>query len=120
MFRAKNKELKSGTGLEAVAAVEKRAIELNAKVEQFKAALEESEQRCKDHELATDSARGELKNLLELEKMGQVTYEFGYRVALEHFHTKYPDLSVEEDPFVKLPKDANVQLEVSQPFNDED
>ncbi|RRT66621.1 hypothetical protein B296_00000356 [Ensete ventricosum] len=34
-----------------------------------------------------------------LEKMGQVTYEFGYRIALEHFRAKYPDSSVKEDPF---------------------
>ncbi|RWW88877.1 hypothetical protein BHE74_00002231 [Ensete ventricosum] len=51
-----------------------------------------------------------------LEKMGQVTYEFEYQVALERFQAKYPDSSVEEDPFAKRPEDANVRMEASQPF----
>ncbi|RWV93923.1 hypothetical protein GW17_00043585 [Ensete ventricosum] len=34
-----------------------------------------------------------------LEKMGQVTYDFGYWVALERFWAKYPNSSVGEDPF---------------------
>ncbi|RZR88279.1 hypothetical protein BHM03_00015811 [Ensete ventricosum] len=48
----------------------------------------------------------------------QVTYEFGYWVALEHFRVKYSDLSVEEDPFANWPEDANMQMEFSQPFDD--
>ncbi|RRT50229.1 hypothetical protein B296_00042892 [Ensete ventricosum] len=53
-----------------------------------------------------------------MEKMGQVTYEFGYRVSLERFWAKYLDLSIEENPFVERPKDANVRMEASQPFDD--
>ncbi|RWW07947.1 hypothetical protein GW17_00028650 [Ensete ventricosum] len=49
-------------------------------------------------------------------EMGQVTYEFEYQVALERFQAKYPDSSVEEDPFTKRPEDANVRMEASQPF----
>ncbi|RWW46673.1 hypothetical protein BHE74_00047387, partial [Ensete ventricosum] len=49
----------------------------------------------------------------ELEKMGQVIYEFGYWVALKHFQMKYPNSLVEEDPFTERPKDANVRMEVS-------
>ncbi|RRT79537.1 hypothetical protein B296_00025160 [Ensete ventricosum] len=53
-----------------------------------------------------------------LEKIGQVTYEFGYWVVQKHFWAKYPNLSLEEDPFADQPKDANVQMETSQPFDD--
>ncbi|RWV83673.1 hypothetical protein GW17_00054686 [Ensete ventricosum] len=48
-----------------------------------------------------------------MEKMGQVTYEFGYRVSLERFWAKYLDLSIEENPFVEWPADANIRMEAS-------
>ncbi|RWV89436.1 hypothetical protein GW17_00048415 [Ensete ventricosum] len=44
--------------------------------------------------------------------------KFRYRVALEYFQAKYPDLSIEEDPFTDCRKDANVQMEGNQPFDD--
>ncbi|RRT32971.1 hypothetical protein B296_00045771 [Ensete ventricosum] len=34
-----------------------------------------------------------------LKRMGRVTYEYGYRVALARFHALHPDSEVEEDPF---------------------
>ncbi|RRT69379.1 hypothetical protein B296_00029118 [Ensete ventricosum] len=34
-----------------------------------------------------------------IERTRRITYEFGYRVALEHFQAKYSNLSVEEDSF---------------------
>ncbi|RZS04338.1 hypothetical protein BHM03_00034662 [Ensete ventricosum] len=34
-----------------------------------------------------------------LKRMGQVLYEYGYRVALAHFCALHPDLEVAEDPF---------------------
>ncbi|RZS20209.1 hypothetical protein BHM03_00052706 [Ensete ventricosum] len=80
---AENKELKAGTGLEAVAAAEKRATELSAEVDWLK-----------------------------------VTYELGYRVVLERFRAKYPESSVEEDPFAKWSEDANIRMEACQPFDD--
>ncbi|RRT41774.1 hypothetical protein B296_00024957 [Ensete ventricosum] len=41
-----------------------------------------------------------------------------YRVVLERFWTKYTNLSVEEDPFVDWPEDANEQVEFNQPFDE--
>ncbi|RRT35028.1 hypothetical protein B296_00037365 [Ensete ventricosum] len=32
-----------------------------------------------------------------LKRMGRVTYEYGYRVALAHFHALHPDSEVKED-----------------------
>ncbi|RWW64457.1 hypothetical protein BHE74_00028305 [Ensete ventricosum] len=46
-----------------------------------------------------------------MERMGHVTYEFGYQVALECLRAKYSDLYVEEDPFVDYPENTNVQIE---------
>ncbi|RRT70293.1 hypothetical protein B296_00029265 [Ensete ventricosum] len=55
---------------------------------------------------------------LDMERIGRVTYEFGYRVALKLFKAKYPNLFVKEDRFANYPEDSNVQMEGSQPFND--
>ncbi|RRT39476.1 hypothetical protein B296_00055572 [Ensete ventricosum] len=143
MLRVENKELKLGTGPKDVAATEKRATELSTEVERLKAALGESGQHYKDHELAVDSAYSELKDHRELhrqlkdkvltltqdakvlqfelkmgrgkaianykgsrgfqfglEKMGQVTYEFGYRVAPRTLLRKIPDLICREGPLI--------------------
>ncbi|RWV93591.1 hypothetical protein GW17_00043952 [Ensete ventricosum] len=55
---------------------------------------------------------------VELEKMGQVTYEFRYWAVLERFQAKYPDSSVKEDPFNEHLEDTNVRMELSQAFDD--
>lgn len=55
---------------------------------------------------------------LGLQRTGQVTYEYGYRVALARFRARYPDLEIEEDPFVNLPEDDNVQMPNEVPFDD--
>ncbi|RZS06216.1 hypothetical protein BHM03_00036842 [Ensete ventricosum] len=53
-----------------------------------------------------------------LEKMGRVSYEFGYRVALERLRGKHHEIEVEQDLFVECPKDANVKMDLNQPFYD--
>ncbi|RWW84295.1 hypothetical protein BHE74_00007112 [Ensete ventricosum] len=53
-----------------------------------------------------------------LEKMGMVSYEFGYRVALERLWGKQPEIMIEQDPFAECPEDANVEMDLDQPFND--
>ncbi|RWW34296.1 hypothetical protein GW17_00000951 [Ensete ventricosum] len=53
-----------------------------------------------------------------LEKMGRVSYEFGYRVVLEQLHGKHPEIEVEQDRFTECPKDDNVRMDLSQPFDD--
>ncbi|RZR88104.1 hypothetical protein BHM03_00015618 [Ensete ventricosum] len=58
-LRAENKELKSGAGPKVMAVTEKRAIELNAEVEQLNVALGESEQHSKDYKLTADPQRAE-------------------------------------------------------------
>ncbi|RRT62308.1 hypothetical protein B296_00029300 [Ensete ventricosum] len=53
-----------------------------------------------------------------LKRMGRVTYEYGYRVTLAHFRTRYPDADVEEDPFTIHPEDDLVPMERQQDFDD--
>ncbi|RRT69108.1 hypothetical protein B296_00026524 [Ensete ventricosum] len=53
-----------------------------------------------------------------LEKMGRVSYEFGYRVALERLRRKYSKITIEQDPFAKCPDDANIEMDLNQPFGD--
>ncbi|RRT32675.1 hypothetical protein B296_00042868 [Ensete ventricosum] len=81
-------------------------------------------------EKALESARAELprqtvvqyKESLDfkegLKRMGRVTYEYGYRVALARFHVRYPDAEVEEDPFTIHPEDNLVPMQRQQAFDD--
>ncbi|RRT60621.1 hypothetical protein B296_00003505 [Ensete ventricosum] len=55
-----------------------------------------------------------------LKKMGRITYEYGYRVALARFHALHPDSEVEEDLFTIHPKDDLVPMERQQAFDDSD
>ncbi|RZS25449.1 hypothetical protein BHM03_00058650 [Ensete ventricosum] len=53
-----------------------------------------------------------------LKRMGRVTYEYGYRVALARFRARHPDIDVEEDPFTIHPEDDLVPMERQQDFDD--
>ncbi|RWW07211.1 hypothetical protein GW17_00029413 [Ensete ventricosum] len=53
-----------------------------------------------------------------LEKIGRVSYEFEYRVALKRLRGKHLDIMIEWDPFVECSEDANVEMDLDQPFND--
>ncbi|RRT34117.1 hypothetical protein B296_00039693 [Ensete ventricosum] len=55
-----------------------------------------------------------------LKRMGRVTYEYGYRVALSRFYALHPDSEVEEDPFTIHPEDDLVPMERHQAFDDSD
>ncbi|RRT31233.1 hypothetical protein B296_00057809 [Ensete ventricosum] len=53
-----------------------------------------------------------------LKRMGRVTYEYGYRVALARFRAQHPDAHVEENPFTIYPEDDSVPMERQQDFDD--
>ncbi|RWW73213.1 hypothetical protein BHE74_00018931 [Ensete ventricosum] len=55
-----------------------------------------------------------------LKRMGRVTYEYDYRVALARFRSLHPDSEVEEDPFAVQPEDDLVPMERQQAFDDSD
>ncbi|RRT33081.1 hypothetical protein B296_00049082 [Ensete ventricosum] len=52
-----------------------------------------------------------------LKRMGRVTYEYGYRVALARFRARHPDVEVEEDPFTIHPEDDMVPMERQYAFD---
>lgn len=43
-----------------------------------------------------------------LQRASQVAYEYGYRIASNHFKAQYPELEVDEDPFAKLSPDTTM------------
>ncbi|RWW24009.1 hypothetical protein GW17_00011718 [Ensete ventricosum] len=49
-----------------------------------------------------------------LRQMGQVSYEYGYRVALAHFQVWHPDIEVDIDPFTKKSEKDTVFLEAKE------
>ncbi|RZR94936.1 hypothetical protein BHM03_00023753, partial [Ensete ventricosum] len=53
-----------------------------------------------------------------LKRMGRLTYEYGYQVALARFYARHPDAEVEEDPFTIHPEDDLVPMERQQTFDD--
>ncbi|RRT31724.1 hypothetical protein B296_00053931 [Ensete ventricosum] len=53
-----------------------------------------------------------------LKRMGRVTYEYEYRVALARFRARHPDAKVEEDSFTIHPEDDLVPMERQQAFDD--
>ncbi|RWW47161.1 hypothetical protein BHE74_00046870, partial [Ensete ventricosum] len=61
-------------------------------------------QAIDDYKESTDFKEG-------LKRMGRVTYEYGYRVALAHFRSLHPDSEVEEDPFTIRPEDDSMPME---------
>ncbi|RWW70926.1 hypothetical protein BHE74_00021368 [Ensete ventricosum] len=53
-----------------------------------------------------------------LKRMGRVTYEYGYRMALARFRAQHLDTDIEEDPFTIHPEDDLVPMERQQDFDD--
>ncbi|RWW42602.1 hypothetical protein BHE74_00051838 [Ensete ventricosum] len=53
-----------------------------------------------------------------LRRMGQVLYEYGYRVALARFQARYSDLEVDSDPFTEQLENSSVPMETHQEFDD--
>ncbi|RWW59839.1 hypothetical protein BHE74_00033223 [Ensete ventricosum] len=45
-----------------------------------------------------------------LVRMGRVSLEYGYQLALARLWAQHPDLEIEEDPFKLLPKDSNMPM----------
>ncbi|RRT40313.1 hypothetical protein B296_00041598 [Ensete ventricosum] len=51
-------------------------------------------------------------------RMGRVSLEYGYQLALARLQARHPRVEIELDPFVTLPKDADVTMAYEQPFDD--
>ncbi|RZR91117.1 hypothetical protein BHM03_00019180 [Ensete ventricosum] len=51
-------------------------------------------------------------------RMGRVSLEFGYQLALARLQARHPGVEIELDPFVTLPVDADVPMADERPFDD--
>ncbi|RRT38818.1 hypothetical protein B296_00053996 [Ensete ventricosum] len=127
-LRKEIQELKASVGSNAVAAAEQRASEAQSLVDHYKIEMEEATRQRESLEIMedkllnltcnTDALNVDLpkkvvadyKKLVGFEMglvwMGQVSYEYGYQIALAGFWARYPKLEVEEDPFKILPEDS--------------
>ncbi|RWV78195.1 hypothetical protein GW17_00060870 [Ensete ventricosum] len=125
----------AGIGQELAATVEWRVKELEGEIESIRTELEShrSQQRELEQE-AVAFLEAELKAEGQkavaaykasrgfefgLEKMGRGNYEFGYQVALERLRGKHPDITIKQDPFAECFEDANVEMDLDQPFDND-
>ncbi|RRT47570.1 hypothetical protein B296_00029420 [Ensete ventricosum] len=126
-LRAANKELEVGVDQELIAAVEQRAKLLRANLDGAHVegdvfsmteavAFLEAELKTEGQKVvaAYKASRGFKSGL---EKMGRVSYEFGYWVALEQLRGKHLDIKIKWDP-LECSKYANVEMDLDQPFDD--
>ncbi|RWW33478.1 hypothetical protein GW17_00001821 [Ensete ventricosum] len=134
-LKAANKELKASVNQELAATAEQRVKELETKIKRMQAELEShriqqrelkkevgflrsTELKVEGHKVvaAYKATRGFESGL---EKMGRVNYKFGYRVTLEQLREKHSDIMIELDPFAECFEDANVEMDLDQPFYDD-
>ncbi|RZS27648.1 hypothetical protein BHM03_00061154, partial [Ensete ventricosum] len=52
-----------------------------------------------------------------LVRMGRVSLEYGYQLALARLQARHPGVEIELDPLVTLPEDADVPMTDEQPFD---
>ncbi|RWW46514.1 hypothetical protein BHE74_00047548 [Ensete ventricosum] len=55
---------------------------------------------------------------MSLVRMGWVSLEYGYQLALARLHARHPGVEIELDPFASFPEDADVPMADEQPFDD--
>ncbi|RWW39599.1 hypothetical protein BHE74_00055060 [Ensete ventricosum] len=53
-----------------------------------------------------------------LVRMGRVSLEYGYQLALAQLQARHPGVEIKLDPFITLPEDADVPMVDEQPFDD--
>ncbi|RRT78490.1 hypothetical protein B296_00010805 [Ensete ventricosum] len=53
-----------------------------------------------------------------LVRMGRVSLEYGYQLALTRLQARHPGVEIELDPFVTLPEDVDITMADEQPFDD--
>ncbi|THU73110.1 hypothetical protein C4D60_Mb04t19340 [Musa balbisiana] len=138
-------EIRMSTNPEAMAAIEQHASDLEAEAARAEVRLAKGETLTLTQKL--DEARAEARTASEtladkicqrpekdkklikdykkskgfelgLTRTGQVTYEYGYRIALACFRARYPDLEVAEDPFASFPEDLSIDMPEEVPFDD--
>ncbi|THU55153.1 hypothetical protein C4D60_Mb11t03560 [Musa balbisiana] len=123
-----NKDLQTllGTTRTEVRLANKEAVTLAQKLEEARAeakrasealAVETHQRSEKDKKLIEDYKESSGFQL-GLVRSGQVTYEYGYRIALARFKACHPGLEVEENPFGSRPEDSSVNMPDDVSFDD--
>ncbi|RZS22188.1 hypothetical protein BHM03_00054945, partial [Ensete ventricosum] len=117
-----------GGNSDAVATVEVRATEVQSLAEHLRVELDEANIRQASVEANLEVARvglaslerqlADLRERLGDSEMGRVSLEYGHQLALARLQARHPGVEIELDPFVTLPKDADVPMADEQPFND--
>ncbi|RRT62318.1 hypothetical protein B296_00031328 [Ensete ventricosum] len=92
-----------------VCLMENELLKLTRSMETLRVDL--SRQAVEDYKKSTRFEMG-------LVRMGRVSLEYDYQLALARFRVQYPDLEVEEDPSKELPEDSTVPMVAEQPFDD--
>ncbi|RWW15958.1 hypothetical protein GW17_00020181 [Ensete ventricosum] len=119
MNRAGKLAVWASVGQELAATIERRAKELKDEIKRMMTELESLKTKLKvEGQKAVTAYKGSQGFESDLEKMGRVSYEFGYWVALERLRGKHPDIMIKLDPFAECLEDANVEMDLDQPFND--
>ncbi|RWW75265.1 hypothetical protein BHE74_00016720 [Ensete ventricosum] len=131
-LEADNAKLKSGLD-----ELSSRLDEADKELNELREGLVESQRQLKEQKVDRRKANDELLKLMRenkslkaelsgksvanykqsvgfgwgLQWMGQVSYEYGYRIALARFQARYPDVEVDCDPFTERPEDGSVPME---------
>ncbi|RRT79820.1 hypothetical protein B296_00000516 [Ensete ventricosum] len=66
---------------------------------------------------AVEEYKESLRFEMSLVRMGRVSLEYGYQLALARLQARHLGVEIELDPFVTLPKDADVPMADEQPFD---
>ncbi|RZS16420.1 hypothetical protein BHM03_00048407 [Ensete ventricosum] len=145
-LRKEVQRLREGGDPEVVAAVEGRAFETQTLAENLQAELDETTHRRESIEKETQVQEMETKLLkltqardalrtdlprqaiedykksagfeMGLVRMGRVSLEYGYQLALAQLRARHPGVEIEEDRFALLPDDASMPMADEQPFDD--
>ncbi|RZR82231.1 hypothetical protein BHM03_00008613 [Ensete ventricosum] len=56
--------------------------------------------------------------MMGLVRMGKVSLEYDYQLALARLRARHPGVEIEEDPFTLLLEDADIPMAEEQPFDD--
>lgn len=58
-----------------------------------------------------------IKFIKGLERLGVASYQFKYLIVLACFKARYPEMKLEENPFINYLEDQNVQIESKMSFD---
>ncbi|RRT71564.1 hypothetical protein B296_00013344 [Ensete ventricosum] len=110
-YYAKIEKLKSKGNPEQLVAAKQWTVDLRANYDKVVTELGEATRCVANYKQSVEFRWG-------LCRMGQLSYEYGFQVALARFQARYPDLEMDYDPFTEKLEDSLVPMETCQEFDD--